>query len=142
MGVIIFVAFAFWLMVAHGVFTVCLAGSGIRPESLDVLFTPPGEIMLAVGSAIGAIMAWAFYSITIISLPMLIDRDVDFITAIIASLATVRANTLVLLAWALMIAGSLFVAMVPFFLGLLVVLPVLGHATWHLYRRSISAATA
>lgn len=137
MGVIVFVAFGFWLMVAHGVFAVFLAESGIGSESLEVLFTPSGQVMLLVGSSIGAVMAWAFYSITIISLPMLVDRDVDFITAIIASLATVRANRLVLMVWAVMVAGALFVAMVPLLLGLLVVLPVLGHATWHLYRRSI-----
>jgi uncharacterized membrane protein len=135
MGVIVFVAFGFWLMIAHAVFTVFLATSGIGSESLDLLFTLSGQLMLLVGSAIGALIAWALYSITIISLPMLVDRDVDFITAIIASLATVRANTLVLLAWGLVIVGALFVAMVPFFLGLLVALPVLGHATWHLYRR-------
>lgn len=140
MGVIVFVAFAFWLIIAHGIFAVFLAASGIGSESLELLLTPSGQTMLLVGSAVGAIIAWAFYSITIISLPMLVDRDVDFITAIIASLATVRANTLVMLAWAAIIAFSLFVAMLPAFLGLLVVLPVLGHATWHLYRRSIEVS--
>jgi uncharacterized membrane protein len=113
--------------------------SGIGAESLELLFTPSGHMMLVVGSVVGAIIAWAFYSITIVSLPMLVERDVDFITAIIASLAAVRANRLVFLAWAVIVAASLFVAMLPFFLGLLVVLPVLGHATWHLYRRSIGA---
>ena len=80
-------------------------------------------------------MALAFYSITVVSLPMLVDRQVDFITAIIVSLASVRSNKLVLLTWAFVIAITLFIAMLPLFLGLLVVLPVLGHTTWHLYRR-------
>ena len=84
-----------------------------------------------------AIMALAFYAITVISLPMLVDREVDFLTAIIVSLATIRSNTLVMLVWGFVIATSLFVAMMPAFLGLLVVLPVLGHATWHLYRRAV-----
>lgn len=137
MGVIVFVAFAFWLMIAHGIFAVFLAASGIGSESLALLFTPSGQMMLAVGSLVGAIIAWVFFAITIISLPMLVERDVDFITAIIASLAAVRANRLVFLIWAAIVAGTLFIAMLPLFLGLLVALPVLGHATWHLYRRTI-----
>lgn len=75
-----------------------------------------------------------------ISLPMLVDRDVDFLTAIITSLRAIQANRGVLLAWAVFIALVLFIAMIPAFLGLLVTLPVLGHATWHLYRRVCGAA--
>ncbi|GAB5480961.1 MAG: DUF2189 domain-containing protein [Parasphingorhabdus sp.] len=138
MGVILFVAFAFWLMVAHGIFAIFLAESGIGSESLELFRTTAGIAMLVVGSIIGALMALAFYAITVVSLPMLVDREVDFITAIIVSLATVRSNKLVMLIWAALIAVALFVAMLPLFLGLFVVLPVLGHATWHLYRRSVS----
>jgi len=95
---------------------------------------------LVVGGIVGGLMALAFYSITVVSLPILVDRDIDFITAIIVSLATVRSNKFVLLTWAVMIAVALFIAMIPLFLGLLVVLPVLGHATWHLFRRAVSNA--
>ena len=137
MGVIVFVAFGFWLMLAHGIFAIFLAESGIGGESLELFRTGAGIMMLLVGGVVGALMALAFYSITVVSLPMLVDRDVDFITAIIVSLATMRSNTLVMLIWAILIAASLFVAMLPLFLGLLVVLPVLGHATWHLYRRAV-----
>ena len=140
MGVIVFVAFGFWLMVAHGIFAIFLAESGIGSESLELFETGAGMAMLLVGSIVGALMALAFYSITVVSLPMLVDREVDFLTAIIVSLGTVRSNRLVLLAWALLIAVSLFVAMLPLFLGLLVALPVLGHATWHLYRRAVHTA--
>jgi uncharacterized membrane protein len=76
------------------------------------------------------------------SLPMLVDRDVDFLTAIITSLRAIQANRVVLLAWAAFIALALFVAMIPAFAGLLVALPVLGHATWHLYRRTVSESPA
>lgn len=137
MGVIVFVAFGFWLMLAHGIFAIFLVESGAGSESLDLLRTGAGISMLAVGTIVGAVMALAFFSILVVSLPMLVDREVDFLTAIIVSLATVRSNTFVLLTWAVLIAASLFIAMVPLFLGLLVVLPVFGHATWHLYRRSI-----
>ena len=134
MGVIIFVAFAFWLMVAHGIYAIFLAGADTG-GGLAVFASGTGLMMLIVGGAVGALMALGFYAITVISLPLLIDREVDFISAIIVGLAAVRANGFVLLVWAAIIAVSLFIAMLPAFLGLLVVLPVLGHATWHLYRR-------
>jgi len=135
MGVIIFVAFGFWLMVAHGIFAIFLADAGPGRDGLAVFTSGPGLMMLLVGGGVGALMALGFYAISVISLPLLIDREVDFISAIIVSLAAVRSNSFVLLVWAVIIAVSLFIAMVPAFLGLLVVLPVLGHATWHLYRR-------
>ncbi len=142
MGGFIFVGFTFWIILAHGIFAIFLAESGSGSESVALLRTGAGSMMLLVGSITGALMALAFYAITVISLPMLVDRDVDFITAIIVSLATVRSNRCALLAWALLIAISLFIAMVPLFLGLLIVLPVLAPATWHLYRRSVIAPGA
>ncbi|MBD3729308.1 MAG: DUF2189 domain-containing protein [Sphingomonadales bacterium] len=139
MGVIVFVAFSFWMIVAHSIFAIFLAESGIGSESLEIFTTTAGMAMLVVGSAIGGLMALAFYAITVMSLPMLVDREVDFLTAIITSLAVIRCNKPIMLAWAVIIAALLFVAMLPGFLGLFVALPVLGHATWHLYRRAVSA---
>ena len=137
MGGIVFVAFSFWMIVAHGVFAIFMAESGVGSESLAVLTTPSGLAMLGVGSVTGGLMALAFYAITVMSLPMLVEREVDFLTAIIVSLGAMRSNIAVLIAWAAIIALLLFVAMIPLFAGLLVVLPVLGHATWHLYRRAV-----
>ncbi len=139
MGVIVFVAFSFWMIVAHGIFAIFMAESGLgaRGESLAAFLTPSGLAMLGVGSAVGGMMALAFYAMTVISLPMLVDRKVDFLTAIITSFKVTRGNLVVMLGWAAVIAALLFVAMLPAFLGLLVVLPVLGHATWHLYRRAV-----
>lgn len=138
MGVIVFVAFGFWLMLAHGIFAVFMAEAGAETKGLTVFLTGAGLVMLMVGGIVGALMALAFYAITVVSLPLLVDREVDFITAIIVSLATIRSNRVVMLIWAALIAISLFFAMLPLFLGLLVVLPVLGHATWHLYRRVVA----
>lgn len=137
MGVIVFVAFGFWLMVAHGIFAIFLAESGIGAESLAIFETTSGVLMLAIGTLTGGLMALAFYSITVISLPMLVDHEVDFLTAIIVSVGAIRSNRFVLLVWALVIAVVLALAIVPLFLGLLVALPVLAHATWHLYRRTV-----
>lgn len=138
MGGFVFVAFSFWVIIAHAIFAIFMAESGMGSESLQALVSPAGLTMLAVGTAVGAVLAWFFYVITVISLPMLVDRDIDFISAIIASVQTVKRNTAMMLVWAAIIAATLAVAMVPLFLGLLVVLPVLGHATWHLYRRAVS----
>ena len=137
MGAFIFVVFAFWVIIAHGVSLIFLADFGAAAHSLDVLMTGPGIAMLLVGGAAGALLAWGLFSITVISLPLLVDQKVDAITAIIASLRTVRRNLAVMLVWAAIIAASLLAAMIPALLGLLMMLPVLGHATWHLYRRAI-----
>jgi uncharacterized membrane protein len=125
-------------MIAHGIFAVFLAESGIGTESLALFGTRAGMMMLVVGGIVGAVLAWGFYAVTVVSLPMLVHREVDFMTAIIVSLAVVRSNTMTMLVWAGVIAVTLFAAMLPAFLGLLVALPVLGHATWHLYRRAVS----
>ncbi|SFP24812.1 DUF2189 domain-containing protein [Qipengyuania nanhaisediminis] len=140
MGGIVFVAFSFWMIIAHGIFAIFMAESGVGAESVEAFLTPAGLAMLAVGTAVGAIMALAFYAVTVVSLPMLVDREVDFLTAIITSLAAFRSNKLMLTLWAAIIALSLLVALVPAFLGLLVALPIFGHATWHIYRRIVRDA--
>lgn len=140
MGGIIFVAFGFWMIVAHGVFAIFLGQSGLGSDPLAIFESSAGVAMVLVGSVIGGAMALGFYAITVISLPMLVDRDVDFLTAIITSLRVVRSNTAVMLTWAFLVGALLFVAMIPLFLGLMIVLPVLGHATWHLYRCTVERA--
>lgn len=137
MGGFLFVGFTFWIIIAHTIFAIFMAESGIGGESLALFRTQTGLMMLGFGSAVGALIALVFYAITVVSLPLLVDRDVDFLTAIIVSVSSVRGNRPVMLAWAAFIGAALFVAMLPLFLGLLVVLPVLAHATWHLYRRAV-----
>ena len=137
MGVIVFVAFGFWMIIAHAIVAIFMAEAGAGSESLAFLTSDTGLVMLAVGSAVGAVLAFAFYSMTVISLPMLVDRKVSFLTAIIASFKTVRQNFAIMIVWAVLISVLLFIALLPAFLGLLVALPVLGHATWHLYRRAV-----
>ncbi len=141
MGVVVLLVFGFWIILARGIFAIFMAQSGIGTESLALLASAPGIGMLLLGSLAGAAVAGVLFSITVVSLPMLMDRDVDFVTAIIVSLETVRANPQIMLKWAAIIAVGLFVAMVPLFLGLFVALPVLGHATWHIYRRAVASAS-
>jgi uncharacterized membrane protein len=86
---------------------------------------------------VGAVFATSLFSLTVVSLPMLLEREVDFVTAMLTSLEVVRTSPVVMLVWGALIGALLFVGMLPGFLGLFAVLPLLGHASWHLYRRAI-----
>jgi uncharacterized membrane protein len=137
MAVVVLLVFGFWVILARGIFAIFVGQSGISQANLYELLTLSGVTMLLIGTAVGGLIAFGMFTVTAFSLPLLLDRPVDFATAIIASIAAVRANGMLMLRWAAMIAGLLLVAMLPLFLGLLVVLPLLGHATWHLYRRTL-----
>ncbi|MES0860939.1 DUF2189 domain-containing protein [Ruegeria sp. SCPT10] len=133
---IIVVVFLFWFFLGHMIFALFMGLSTMTniSSSLEVFLTPNGVMMLAVGTAVGAVFATLLYMISVLSIPMLLDRELDFVTAMIASFTYVSQNKVVMLAWGLFIAVLTFVAMLPWFLGLLIVLPLLGHASWHLYR--------
>ncbi|AUC55400.1 MAG: DUF2189 domain-containing protein [Sagittula sp.] len=149
---VILVIFLFWFFLAHMIFALFL---GLAPmtnvsSSYDIFLTPNGLTMLAVGTGVGAGFAALLFMITVLALPMLLDREIDFVTAMITSFGYVQREPVVMFGWAAFIAVTTFVSMLPGFLGLLVVLPVLGHATWHLYdmlaygtrRGTVSAAEA
>ncbi|MDA7966970.1 DUF2189 domain-containing protein [Ruegeria sp.] len=133
---IIVVMFLFWFFLGHMIFALFMGLSTMTnvSTSLEVFLTPNGLTMLAVGTVVGAVFALVLYMISVLSIPMLLDRELDFVTAMIASYTYVSANMRVMLIWAAFIAVATFLAMIPWFLGLLVVLPLLGHASWHLYR--------
>jgi uncharacterized membrane protein len=139
MAAIIVVFFLFWNFLAHMIFALFLGTATLTniSSSIEVFLTSEGLSMLAVGTAVGAVFAGILFALTVVSLPLLMDRDVDFITAMIASWSLVMANPRVMLIWAVLIAVGLFAGMVTAFLGLFVALPLFGHATWHLYRRAL-----
>lgn len=141
---IIIMVFLFWFFLAHMIFALFLGLSTMTnvSTSLEVYFTPEGMAMLAVGSAVGGAFALLLYMITVIALPLLLDREVDFVTAMIASFQVVLANPVPMLVWGGIIAVATFIALLPAFLGLFLVLPLLGHATWHLYRLISEAGQA
>ncbi|MBL8590938.1 MAG: DUF2189 domain-containing protein [Methylobacteriaceae bacterium] len=99
--------------------------------------TQQGLIFLTIGTAWGAVIAIVIFSLTVISFPLLLDRDRDFITAMIASVQSVIKSPVVMVGWGLVTVALILIACLPFFLGLPIVLPVLGHATWHLYKRLV-----
>jgi uncharacterized membrane protein len=107
-----------------------------------VLTTNEGLLFLAIGNAVGAALSLILFSLTVVSFPLLLDRDVDFVTAMITSVRAVVTSPLPMISWAALIVILLAVSAMPYFLGLIVTLPVLGHATWHLYRRIIAPANA
>ena len=107
-------------------------------QSFEAFLTPNGLMMIAAELGVGAVLAFLLFSLTVVSLPLVLDREVDFVTAMLISLQTVRENRVVMMVWATLIAVLSLIALVPWFLGLIVVMPVLGHATWHLYRRALA----
>ncbi|MGB9118780.1 DUF2189 domain-containing protein [Bradyrhizobium sp.] len=112
--------------------------SSLREFVAVVLTTNEGLLFLAVGNLVGAALSLVLFSLTVVSFPLLLDRDVDFITAMVTSVRAVVMSPVPMIGWAAVIVVLLIVSALPYFLGLLVTLPVLGHATWHLYRRIVA----
>ena len=107
-----------------------------------VTTTNEGLVFLAVGNIEGAVLSLILFSLTVISFPLLLERDVDFVTAMITSVRAVVMSPVPMIGWAACIVVLLLVSALPFFTGLLVTLPVLGHTTWHLYRRIVAPVVA
>ena len=139
LGAVIVIYFLFWTFLAHMIFALFMGLSTMTnvSQSWDVFLTPNGLTMIAVELGVGAVLAFVLFSVTVVSLPLVLDREVDFVTAMATSVQVVQANPVVMLIWAVVIAALSLIALVPWFLGLVLVLPVLGHATWHLYRRAL-----
>lgn len=137
LGAIIVLYFLFWTFLAHMIFALFMGPSALvnASTSLEGYLSGPGIPMIVTEFVVGGVLALLLFALTVVSLPMLLELEVDFVTAMLLSLRATRANLPLLLVWAAMIAALTLLAMIPYFLGLLVVLPVLGHASWHLYRR-------
>ena len=103
----------------------------------DVLTTRAGWVMIIAGFAVGFVFALAALAISLVSFPLLLDRHVGVPVAVVTSVKVFLRNPRVVLAWGAIVAAGLILGSVPFFLGLMVTMPLLGHATWHLYRRAV-----
>lgn len=137
------VLFVFWVWIYQVRLLLALFLGFKISASLPVFLkvvttTPEGLLFLAVGTIVGAVIATALFSVTVISMPLLLDRDIDFVTAMITSVRAIAESPVAMLSFGVVVAAAAFLAMLPLFAGLLVVLPVLGHATWHLYRRVVA----
>lgn len=135
-----------WMYQVRLLMALFLGHSGAfatMPEFISVvLTTSQGWLFLAIGNMIGAFLALVLFSLTVVSFPLVLDRDVDVVTAMITSLRAVATSPAPMLMWAAIVVVLLAISALPFFLGLIVTLPVLGHTTWHLYRRLVVQSPA
>ncbi|WP_171237917.1 DUF2189 domain-containing protein [Ruegeria sp. HKCCA5763] len=102
-----------------------------------VLFTPQGWTFLAIGTCVGAFLSAALFTVTVVAMPMLLDRETNFVSAMLTSVHVVRESPVVMLTWAAIISFTMLISLVPAFLGLIFTLPILSHTTWHLYQRAV-----
>jgi uncharacterized membrane protein len=140
LGAILVAAFATWVAVAQLIYVLTLGPE--PPASFggfarDVLTTPEGWTMTAVGLGVGFLFAAAIFSISVVSFPLLLDRRVGLGTAMGTSVRAVRTNPGPMAVWGLLVTALLVLGSLPALLGLIFAMPVLGHATWHLYRRVV-----
>ncbi len=141
LGLMLMVIYFAWLLVARAIYWQTFGGR--VPESIaqfagDVFTTPAGWTLIVVGGGAGFLFAVVVFTLSVVSFPMLLDRNVDVATAVQTSIRAVAANPVTMALWGIIVAAVLFLASLPFFVGLAVALPVLGHATWHLYRKVVA----
>lgn len=139
------VLFVFWMWAYQvrlllALFLQHQATQSIESLAYIVVTTGEGVMFLIIGSVIGALLATFLFSLTVIAMPLLMDKDIDIVTAMITSVNTVRKSPVVMLGWGAVIGALTLVAIAPAFIGVVIIVPILGHATWHLYERLISEA--
>ncbi len=141
LGLLLMGLFLLWLGVARGLyqslFGVYAAPDAVGPFIRQIFTTEAGWELMIYGIAIGFVFALVAFCLTVISFPLLLDRDVGAATAVVTSVRAVAVNPDVMAAWGMIVAALLVLGSLPAFIGLAVVMPVLGHATWHLYRKLI-----
>lgn len=145
LGSLLMAIFLTWLITAQLIYDTTFGGE--RPVSIagfveEVLTTRPGWTLILVGNAVGFLFALTAFTISVVSFPLLLDRDVGFAAAIATSVRAVLANPFSMALWGLIVAAALAVGSLPLLIGLAVVMPVLGHSTWHLYRKVVEPGTA
>jgi uncharacterized membrane protein len=141
LGILLLLIFFTWLAVAQAIYVAAFghAAAASIPEFISrVLRTPEGWMLIVVGNAVGFLFALMVLTISVVSFPLLLDRDAGAADAVLTSMRVVSRNPVVMAVWGLIVAVSLAIGSLPFFLGLAVVIPVLGHSTWHLYRKAVT----
>jgi uncharacterized membrane protein len=140
LALLLLAIFLLWLGAAWTIYALTLGPA--PPASIagflrDVLTTPAGWALIAVGIGVGFLFAVLVLAISVVSFPLLLDRDVGLVAAVQTSIRAVAANPGPMALWGMVVAGALVLGSLPAFLGLVIVMPVLGHATWHLYRKMV-----
>ncbi len=136
-GFVLLVLEMLWGRATLVVFAVSFDGMPDFKGSLMALLSADNLPFIAAWAAVGAVFASLIYSVSVISIPMILHRQTDAITAGLTSLRLVLTQTGVMIVWGLLIAGLVLLALLPWFAGLLLVGPVIGHASWHAYRQAV-----
>jgi uncharacterized membrane protein len=142
-GILLLVIFFVWIRLALLLFMLFFGGAGFPPIDefvRELLFTAHGLGLLVSGTALGAGLAAGTYAVSAISVPLLLDRQVDVISASAASVRAVIENPAAMMLWAALIAALVAIGVATLFAGLVIVFPLIGHATWHAYRALVSDA--
>ncbi|MCC5863223.1 MAG: DUF2189 domain-containing protein [Gammaproteobacteria bacterium] len=144
MGVALMIFMIAWLRLATILFALFFGMETPNPQDLysSMLLTPNGLGMIAVGTAIGAVLAFGAFTISVVSIPLLLDREVSVLEAIEASVRCVALNFRPMLLWAAVLTVFILIGMFTFYVGLVLVLPLLGHASWHAYRDLVPSPEA
>jgi uncharacterized membrane protein len=140
LGLVLMAIFLVWLAVAQAIYVANFgyaAPTSVGQFLNDVFNTRAGWNLIVVGTGIGFLFAVVVLTMSAVSFPLLLDRDVGAAVALLTSIRVVAANPLTMALWGFIVAALLVIGSIPFFLGLTVVMPILGHATWHLYRRAV-----
>jgi uncharacterized membrane protein len=143
LGFLLMAIFTVWLAAADWIYVATFDNQPVASvgDFLDqILSTSSGWKLIILGNGIGFLFALLVLTISAVSFPLLLDREVGVVTAIVTSARLVFDNPLSMSLWGLIVAGLLVIGSLPFFIGLAVVMPVLGHSTWHLYRKAVIAA--
>jgi len=140
LGILLFVLFGVWIATADAIYIAIFGqtpAASIPDFAKRILTTPDGWLLIIVGCGVGFLFAVMALCTSVVAFPLLLDRHSTAIDAVRTSLRVTMENPLPIAVWGLIVAALLVIGSLPFFVGLAVVLPVLGHATWHLYRRAV-----
>jgi uncharacterized membrane protein len=140
LGLLLMLIFLIWLAAAQAIY---IATFGYQPAASvpgflhQVLTTTAGWTLIIVGNGVGFLFAVMVLTLSVVSFPLLLDRDVGAAVAVLTSVRVVLANPVTMALWGFIVAALLVIGSIPFLFGLAIVMPVLGHATWHLYRKVV-----
>jgi len=143
LGTLLLALFVVWIATAQAIYVAAFGYGGATSASdfaHRVLTTPQGSWLIGVGCGTGFLFALVALCLSAVSFPLMLDRHAGAFESMTTSLRVVARNPVPMAAWGLIVAGLLVVGSIPFFLGLAIVVPLLGHATWHLYRETIAIA--
>jgi uncharacterized membrane protein len=145
LALLLLTIFVIWVALANAIYIATFGyatPTSIENFATEVLTTRTGWTLILVGNLVGLLFAVLVLSISVVSFPLLLDRDVGAAVALLTSIRVVGRNPFTMILWGLIVAALLVVGSLPLFLGLTIIVPILGHATWHLYRRVVQPQAA